>query len=177
MSYLPREKSLDKIGSIGVPIPGGKFSIIDGELIYEGKNVTLGYAEKKKDLAKGDERFGRLATGDMARVDEDGYYYIVGRKKRFLKILGKRVNLDEVEQILKAEYPNLQLACAGTDDQLEIFLEKNRQFDAGQLKEFLSDRIELNQATMKVVWIEHIPVNESGKIQYRKLEEMKYHLN
>ncbi len=51
----------------------------------------MGYAECGADLAKGDERHGILATGDMAQFDEDGYYYIVGRKKRFLKIYGNRI--------------------------------------------------------------------------------------
>jgi len=91
MSYLPAEKSLEKYGSMGIAIPGGKFSLIDvegneirepetvGELVYVGENVTLGYAEKGEDLAKGDERFGKLVTGDMAKFDKDGFYYIVGR--------------------------------------------------------------------------------------------------
>ena len=98
MGYLPAEKSLEKYGSMGIAIPGGKFKLIDvngnditephvtGELVYYGSNVTLGYAECGQDLIKGDERFGELCTGDMAQFDEDGYYYIVGRKKRFLKI-------------------------------------------------------------------------------------------
>lgn len=72
-----------------------------GELVYEGDNVTLGYAVRGEDLAKGDERHGRLETGDMAKFDKDGYFYIVGRKKRFLKIFGNRVNLDETERLIK----------------------------------------------------------------------------
>ena len=72
-----------------------------GELVYEGANVTMGYAECAADLEKGDERGGILFTGDMAKRDEDGYYYITGRKKRFLKMYGKRVNMDEIEQILR----------------------------------------------------------------------------
>ena len=58
-----------------------------GELIYEGENVSLGMAECREDLKKADERHGVLHTGDLARTDEDGFYYIAGRKKRFLKIL------------------------------------------------------------------------------------------
>ena len=51
--------------------------------MYEGPNVTLGYAECGEDLVKGDERNGILQTGDMAQFESDGYYYIVCRKKRF----------------------------------------------------------------------------------------------
>ena len=64
-----------------------------GELVYYGDNVTLGYAEKGEDLIKGDERHGILHTGDIAQFDKEGFYYIVGRMKRFLKIFGNRVNL------------------------------------------------------------------------------------
>ena len=79
MSYLPSEKCLIKLGSIGIPIPGGKFELVDadgsvieetdkeGELVYYGDNVTLGYAACREDLALGDERKGRLLTGDMAK--------------------------------------------------------------------------------------------------------------
>ena len=95
MGYLPAKKSLEKYGSMGIAILGGKFRLIDvngnevkepnviGELVYEGPNVTLGYAECGEDLVKGDERNGILQTGDMAQFESDGYYYIVCRKKRF----------------------------------------------------------------------------------------------
>jgi acyl-coenzyme A synthetase/AMP-(fatty) acid ligase len=86
MGYLPAEFSLEKFGSMGKAIPGGHFVLTDtegqpitvpdqvGELVYEGENVTLGYAECREDLAKGDERHGTLVTGDMARMDADGLY-------------------------------------------------------------------------------------------------------
>lgn len=106
MSYLPPADCLRKIGSIGVAIPGGSFRILDddhaeltepnaiGELCYDGPNVSLGYAHGADDLQLGDERHGRLLTGDLAYCDEDGFYYIAGRKKRFVKIMGKRVNME-----------------------------------------------------------------------------------
>ena len=112
MSYVPAERTIEKAGSIGIAIPGGRFELIDvdgsvisepekvGELVYYGDNVTLGYAQSREDLAKGDERHGRLETGDMAKRDADGFYFVVGRKKRFLKIFGNRVNLVEVEDLL-----------------------------------------------------------------------------
>ena len=98
MSYLPSIMMKNKLGSIGVPIPGGKFYLIDesnqiindpdveGELVYEGDNVCLGYARNCNDLASGDSNKGMLKTGDIAKVDSDGFCYITGRKKRFLKL-------------------------------------------------------------------------------------------
>ena len=134
MGYLPYEKSVEKCGSMGIAIPGGKFRLIDvngdninepfitGELVYEGDNVTLGYAECTDDLAKGDERHGVLYTGDMARFDKDGYYYIVGRKKRFLKVYGNRVSLDEIDMLIKGRFSDIECASAGIDDNVYIFI-------------------------------------------------------
>ena len=122
ISYLPYQLSLEKIGCIGISIPNGKLSLIDtndegiGELVYEGKNVSLGYAECKEDLIKEDENHGILNTGDIAKQDQDGFYYIIGRKKRFIKIFGNRINLDEIEQLLKTI--TLDCACTGNDSYL-----------------------------------------------------------
>lgn len=179
MGYLPPEKAVEKKGSMGIPIPGGKFRLIDengkevttpkttGELVYEGKNVTLGYAECGEDLIKGDERHGILETGDMAQFDEDGYYFIVGRKKRFLKIYGNRVNLDEVDRMIKGEFNNIEVACSGKDDHLYIFLTDEKL--AEPVKAFVVEKTKLNQVAFKTIVITEIPKNDSGKTLYKEL--------
>ena len=179
MSYLPPERALDKIGSMGIAIPGGKFSLVDvdgreikepevpGELVYEGENVTLGYAECAADLAKGDERHGRLVTGDIAKVDKDGFYFIVGRKKRFLKIFGNRVNLDETERMVKAAFPGLDCACGGVDDKMRIYLTDDSQ--CSKVRDFISDKTHLNSSAFEVLAIPAIPKNASGKTLYSEL--------
>lgn len=181
MSYLPYEKSLEKYGSMGIAIPGGKFSLIDidgneitehdviGELVYEGANVTLGYAEDGNDLVKGDEMFGKLITGDMAKTDRDGYYYIVGRKKRFLKIFGNRVNLDEIERLIKTQFNNMDCACAGVDDKMYIFITDKTVSD--DVRKFISEKTGLNPVAFKIKTINEVPKNESGKTLYIKLEQ------
>ena len=80
----------------------GRLSLIDengveinemeavGEMVYRGPNVTFGYAQSGTDLAKGDENGGVQRTGDIARRDAEGFYYIVGRISRFLKLYGLR---------------------------------------------------------------------------------------
>lgn len=180
MAYLPYEKSLEKYGSMGIAIPGGKFSLIDiegnviktpetvGELVYEGDNVTLGYAEKGEDLALGDERNGILITGDMAKFDKDGYFYIVGRKKRFLKIFGNRVNLDETERLIKAHFQELECACCGVDDKMDIFI-TNEELKK-DVTDFISSKTGLNFSAFRVTVIKEIPKNESGKTLYKNLE-------
>ena len=180
MAYLPPEKAVEKCGSMGIAIPGGRFHLIDGngapitapgvtgELVYQGENVTLGYAERGEDLSKGDERGGILQTGDMAKFDEDGYYYITGRKKRFLKIYGNRVNLDEVDALVKETFPALDCASTGVDDHLYVFItDESRQ---AAVKEFLVHRTKLNPAAFHVTALEKIPKNDSGKTLYRELD-------
>ena len=182
MSYLPYQYAKDKVGSIGIAIPNGKFSIltedgeettapnVTGELIYYGKNVSLGYAERGEDLIKGDENHDKLNTGDIAYCDEDGYFYIVGRKKRFLKIFGNRVSLDAVESFLKAQ-GYFECACSGVDDKLKVYIATPA--DAGKLKDLLSQFTHLHASAFSVVNVKEIPRNESGKILYAKLEEYK----
>jgi len=181
MSYLPYEKSLEKLGSVGIAIPGGKFSLLDidgneitdpevtGELVYEGPNVTLGNAGCGDDLIKGDERLGTLLTGDMAMIDDDGYYYIVGRKKRFLKIFGNRVNLDETEIMIKKQFNNLECACTGVDDKMYIFITDDTL--TSDVKKFISEKTGLNAVAFKIKIINEVPKNESGKTLYTELEQ------
>jgi len=180
MSYLPYDKALEKYGSMGIAIPGGEFSLIDvdeniikdseivGELVYKGDNVTMGYAEHGCDLSKGDEWGGTLITGDMAKRDADGFYYIAGRKKRFLKIFGSRVNLDETERMIKASFQNIDCACGGVDDKMKVFITDQEYGSA--ITSFLSEKTGLNRAAFNVVAIKAIPRNESGKILYSELE-------
>lgn len=179
MSYLPPEQAVAKCGSIGIAIPGGRFSLIDGqgkelsgsgvagELVYEGANVALGYAERGEDLAQGDERHGRLATGDIAQRDDDGYYSIVGRKKRFLKIFGNRINLDETEQLLKVRFPAAEFACGGVDDKMCIYV--TDQALLGEVKYFVAEKSGLNPSAFVVKPIAVIPRNEAGKVVYEAL--------
>ena len=168
MSYLPWEHAQDKYASIGVAIPGGEFALADdGELIYKGPNVSMGYAECAEDLLKGDENHGVLYTGDLARVDEDGFYYIVGRKKRFVKVWGNRCNLDAVEQIVK----QITKSCAvvGVDDKINIFV--TNQGLENDIKELLVTKTGLNPKAFEVKVVDAIPVSESGKIQYQTLQQ------
>jgi acyl-coenzyme A synthetase/AMP-(fatty) acid ligase len=177
MAYLPHEYAVSKCGSMGVAIPGGEFSLIDdygkvittaetvGELVYKGPNVTLGYAECGEDLAKGDEWNGVLVTGDMAERDADGFYYITGRKKRFIKLYGNRVNLDEAERLVKTIIS--ECACTGKDDHMVIYITETGRED--QVRRFIAAKTGINPIAFEVKWIKEIPKNEAGKTVYSKL--------
>lgn len=181
MSYLPLEHALDKYASIGIAIPRGKFSLIDvngnaieetdvdGELLYEGPNVSLGYAECRADLAKGDENHGVLHTGDVARRDTDGYYYITGRLKRFVKVWGNRCNLDATEQIVKSNVTT-SCACVGVDDKITIFV--TEQGLEEQIVKLLVEKTGLNNKAFEVRVIDAIPVKSSGKLDYPAMQAL-----
>ena len=210
MGWLPPERAIDKCGSMGIAIPGGKIDLVDeygnripeqrtimeaspagtksesdhkndavmspvGEIVYRGPNIAMGYAVCAGDLAKGDEFKGVLYTGDMACRDADGFYYIVGRKSRFIKIGGRRIGLDEVEKILLAAFPDLELACAGKDDDLHVYVAFSPENK--EKTEELTDRIcycleemtGIPNRRISVIRIDEIPRKNSGKIQYSAL--------
>ena len=173
MTYLPASLATTKICSIGIAEPGGKLSIVDsnghetfcgaaeGEMVYRGENVTLGYAVALDDLLKGDENHGIRYTGDLARRDEDGCYYIVGRLGRFLKIYGLRIGLDEVENIIKSEL-NSDCYCKGDDKQLVVLLtDKNV---AERIPHLIEEKTGLFHQCIKVEIVDSIVRNEVGKI-------------
>lgn len=180
MSYLPFDKALEKYASIGVAIPGGKLSVrdvndqkiimpdTDGELIYEGPNVCMGYAECIEDLAKGDENHGVLHTGDVARFDSDGFFYITGRMKRFVKVWGNRCNLDATEQLVKTI--TTRCACVGVDDKITIFVTENGLEE--KIMSYLIEKMGLNIRAFDVRVIDEIPTLPSGKLDYQTMQKM-----
>ena len=178
ISYLPWEQVLQKPGSIGIPIPGGKIWLEDGdglvikeefmagELVYQGDNVTLGYAKNRFELQKGDENLGILYTGDLAKRDQDDYYYIVGRKKRYLKMFGNRINLDEIEQLIRSE--GNECACSGIDDALKIFITEPEV--ENRIKKYISQKTGIHIKGFEMVVVDEIPRNDTGKILYSELD-------
>lgn len=111
IAWLPPEQARVAPDAIGQPIPGGALSLRDeagrtltapeaeGELVYRGPNVMMGYADTAEDLARGPE-LSELATGDLARRGADGLYRIVGRRSRMSKIAGLRIGHDALERAL-----------------------------------------------------------------------------
>lgn len=171
ISYVPPERLHEKTGSIGIPIPNGKLSIDEetSELVYEGPNVMLGYAESSADLEKGDECHGVLYTGDLATVDQDGYFCIIGRKKRFLKLFGLRISLDEVERALEKEF-QITVACSGSDEKMIIVVEDEAK--VADIKDRVMKKYGLHHSSFKVLAVESIPRLANGKINYEQIKEM-----
>lgn len=173
MAYLPPELAIEKTCSIGFAEPGGRLSIVDeqgvetfegeaqGEMVYRGENVTLGYATCREDLMKGDENHGVMHTGDLAYRDGDGCYFIIGRLKRFLKIFGLRIGLDEVEQMIKKEY-NTDCYCKGNDEKLTVLVTDPALEE--QLPSFIEEKTHLFHKNIEIKVVEEILRNEAGKV-------------
>ena len=173
MAYLPAEMASKKIGSIGMAEPNGQLSIIDangnetftgeatGEMVYRGDNVTMGYAVCKEDLLKGDENQGVMHTGDLAYRDSDGCYFIVGRMKRFLKIFGLRIGLDEVEHLVKTNF-DTDCVCSGTDEKLTVHITSEAIVD--DVMAYVLEKTHLYHQNVEVKYIEEIKRNEVGKV-------------
>jgi len=182
MAYLLPHLALTKPASIGMAIPGGEFWLEDdsgsvvtdpevaGELVYKGSNVALGYAQCAEDLVLGDERGGILMTGDLAKRDNEGAYFIVGRKSRFVKIYGNRVNLEDVEALLHEA--NIECACAGIDDLLTIYVTDRAQVHLAV--SFAQQVTGLPRKGFRAEHINRIPRNEAGKILYANLEGLSW---
>lgn len=173
MAYLPAELATTKTCSIGIAEPGGQLSIIDkdgnetfvgeaeGEMVYRGENVTLGYATSSEDLLKGDENDGVMCTGDLARRDADGCYYIIGRMKRFLKIFGLRIGLDEMERLIKSEF-DTDCYCSGTDEMLNVSITNTAISD--NVATFVEEKTHLFHKNISVKIVQSIRRNETGKV-------------
>ena len=182
MSVLPPEEALKRIGSIGKAIPQGEMFLIDetgsiqnetvseGELCYKGPNVTMGYAYDQNDLRRGDDWNGEYHTGDMARRDRDGFYYITGRKSRFLKLLSYRISLDQSENLIREQF-GVDCACTGTDQQMKIYIAE-RGYEE-KIVEFMSEKTGLYRSLFKVTEGISISRNASGKIEYEKLKDQE----
>ena len=179
ISFLPPEDALRKPGSVGRVIPGGSIRLMDGagnpvqgarmrgELVYRGPNVAMGYARRGEDLSLGDEWNGEIRTGDLAETDEEGYLTITGRLKRFIKLAGHRVSLDEIDSMIMDEF-NIPSVSVGTDDHLTIFVtgEREKEMVAAYVPRVLSAA----RGGLRVLTVPAFPKNEGGKILYSELQ-------
>ena len=153
ISILQWKHFKKKKSSVGKPLRGSKIIIIDkrgnkikknnviGEIYLEGENVCLGYAKSIKDLFKKDTNKKKLLTGDLAFKDEDGFLYIVGRKKRIIKIFGIRINMDDIENLLKKN--NINCKCKMEDNKIKLNIDSLKFAEVS--KNILSENLGINK--------------------------------
>lgn len=167
----------EKSRSVGYPLKGGEIEIksekaagsssnVVGEIVYRGLNVCMGYAENTDDLVLDDSWCGELSTGDTGFVDEDGFIFVTGRKKRMVKLYGHSVSLDDIEASLAAEWPG-QFVCIECDEKVVVFYSKAH--DTVCLSRFLATKLKFQTKDFSFHRLEKFPRTESGKINYHQL--------
>jgi acyl-CoA synthetase (AMP-forming)/AMP-acid ligase II len=179
ISYVPPEVLAQKVGSIGVAIPGGTLSLaaVDDtpgmeELVYSGSNVMMGYADGPESLACGDVQQGVLRTGDLARMDGDGFCYIIGRLKRFAKLFGKRVNLMDVENAVESRYGLRAAAVDAGGDHLLLFCETRGTPPADDIVMEIAGHLGVPPNAVRIRSIDELPMTPSGKKDYAAIARL-----
>jgi acyl-CoA synthetase (AMP-forming)/AMP-acid ligase II/fucose 4-O-acetylase-like acetyltransferase len=176
MAYLPPQVAAERPEAIGVPIPGGSFRLepVDGhgpdagELVYSGPNVMLGYAESPADLAVG-RTVEDLRTGDLARRAADGLYEIIGRRSRFVKILGLRIDPQRVEALL--EEHGIAAYCAGDGETLAVTALVEAGGEA-RVRRLITVQCALPPRAVRVRAVTDLPRLASGKPDYEAVRQL-----
>jgi long-chain acyl-CoA synthetase len=177
IAYVPPARLLDKLDSIGIPIPQGELKIlpVEGsehlfELVYSGANVMMGYAESIESLAIGDTLNGQLRTGDLATVDEEGFYKLQGRLKRFAKLFGKRVSLDDVEIDVELSF-NCRAAAIESLNGISIFIVGSEEIEPRAVKLHVASKLAVTPVAVIAKRLDSLPMTSSGKKDYKSLEQ------
>jgi len=164
--------------SVGLALPGGRLEILNpdekgqGEVVYHGPNVMMGYAETRADLVRGDDHQGRLETGDIGFLDSAGRLTLTGRSKRFGKVYGLRVNLDEVEKLTNGLCESV---VTQRGDALQIFYVTSKFPDTDNrleqaLAARLTERYRIPSKAYDIRPIDAIPRTDRGKVDYQAIE-------
>lgn len=160
-----------KLGTIGREAMNVKASVDNNnELWIQSPAVCMGYASDAKDLRKGDENRGIIATGDLAEIDADGYIFLKGRIRRFVKILGNRIGLDDIEELLRNNMSGQEFVCTGEDDELNVYYtEPAENIVQEKCSKVLYEKADIPLSMVRYYRIEEIPRNATGKVLYSKL--------
>ena len=182
LSYLPPNNLKTKTNSIGKGIPDVELKIVNekgetvginekGELLAYGNNIMLGYY-KDKELTNSTIKDGWLYTGDMAKIDKDGFIYLIGRKKEIIKVGGKRVSPKEIEEVIFSVQEVIDCTITGFDDELlgeaiQATIVINEELNQNHVKEKIlqkcSKTLSLYKVPQKIIFETSMKVSEIGK--------------
>lgn len=175
-----------KPGSIGTSIVNVENKVVDesgnelppgevGELAVRGPNVMKGYYNMPEETSAA-IRDGWLYTGDLAKMDEEGYLYIVDRKKDLIIVGGYNVYPREVEEVLYGHPDVLEAAVIGVPDAdlgeaVKAFIvAKDKSLEKVELHQYLSERLAQYKLPKSIEFLEELPKNSTGKIMKRELK-------
>jgi acyl-CoA synthetase (AMP-forming)/AMP-acid ligase II len=189
LSYLPPNDLHRRHGSVGKAIPGVTLQVINeknemvkpgetGEIVAAGDNIMAGYWEKPEETAKV-LRGGRLYTGDMATVDEDGYIYILSRKSDMIKSGAHRIAPREIEDVI-LEHPSVfEVAVVGKKDPIlgeaiyaYVVLKEVCACIENELMKLCHENLPAYKVPKNFIFIQSLPKTESGKIKKEELKKI-----
>jgi long-chain acyl-CoA synthetase len=177
-----------KIGSVGLPLEGVSVKVVDperrelpvgetGELLVKGPNIMLGYLNQLEET-QAVLKDGWLHTGDLARMDQDGYIFIVDRKKEMILTGGFNIYPREIEEVLHAHPSVSEAAVIGLPDEEKgelatafIILKTGAEVQEEDIIGFCRERLAVYKAPREVHFVEELPRNASGKVLKRLLRE------
>lgn len=189
LSYLPPERLGDKLGSIGRGLPHVRLDVLRpdgmpvqpgsddvGEIVASGKSIAMGYWDDPEETSRY-FRNGKLYTGDMARVDADGFIFLVERARDFIKSMGYRVGPKEVEEVLAAMPEVVESAVVGVPDELwgeavKAFIVTVRpgQVTADDIRGFCLKRLPNYKIPQQVEFLSALPKLGNGKVDKQSLK-------
>jgi acyl-CoA synthetase (AMP-forming)/AMP-acid ligase II len=191
LSYLPPELINTKANSIGKGIPRTELKVINkkgkdvkkgeiGEVVAIGGNIMKGYFNDEEETRKV-IKHGYLYTGDLAKVDEEGYIYIVSREKNIIKSGGNRISPKEIEDIIVKIPEVVECAVIGIYDDIlgeavkafVVLKEENSLIDSKYIIKFSSKYLPIYKTPKYVEFLKELPKNSSGKILIKKLKEFE----
>jgi len=181
----PIEPERIKGGSIGLPVPGTETRVVDpdsgeegsrGELWVRGPQVMAGYLNNQEATDATVDADGWLHTGDVAEVDEDGYFAIVDRLKELIKYKGFQVPPAELEAILITHPAVADCAVIGVPDEEagelpKAFVVVSGEVTDDELKEFVAEKVSPQKKIRLIERIDEIPKSAAGKILRRELAQ------
>jgi long-chain acyl-CoA synthetase len=191
LSYLEPEMLASKLGSIGRGLASTRLEVLKedgtpvepgseevGEIVASGPNITPGYWRGGEETARF-FRNGKLHTGDLARVDRDGFLFIVDRARDFIKSMGNRVSPQEVEETVCTHADVLHAAVVGVPDELlgeaivaYVVPRANGQLDEDRLKAHCNQRLPNHKVPQRVCIVDRLPMNSFGKILKQDLRKL-----
>ena len=173
IAVMPHEELAENLDSVGRPLRDGRLAIEDGEVVYRGPNVMMGYATCRDDLARGDELDGVLRTGDLGHLDERGLLRITGRSKRIAKVFGHRVSLDEIEALARDATGRDRIAATRDGDRVRLHVVADGSFDGDALRRTLATATRLHASGFVIATVSQLPRLSSGKLDYATLSTLE----
>jgi acyl-CoA synthetase (AMP-forming)/AMP-acid ligase II len=169
VSALTPDNFFEKIGSIGKPLFNTYLEIKNGELLVNSRSVMQGYY-RNYDLTVNKIKNGWLHTGDMARCDDEGFYYILGRKDEMIIRSGLNIYPQEVENIIR-KYEGVENCVAYGEEEInygqKICLKVKGNIDVKKLREFLINNLPPHLVPSKIEKVDYIEMTPSGKVKRR----------